>query len=270
MTHHELRFDGVTKTFEDSGEDEIVVEDVSFVVEHGERVALVGPSGAGKTTLLRLANGSLQPDNGRVIFDGERATSDDVALAYGGDTLVDRRTALANVLSGRVGQLSCWRGILEPLSPSEPEPALALLDAVGLANKADQRVDSLSAGERQRVAFARALVRDAPAVLADEPTASLDPASRANVLDVLDTVVGDRLLLTVLHDVDLALDRYERLVGIADGRLHFDAAPADVTEEMLENLFAAGDSTPDEPTAGHQPGGPGFIDGPPQEVPWDV
>lgn len=270
MTHHELRFDGVTKSFDGEGHGETVVDDISFAIEHGERVALVGPSGAGKTTLLRLANGSLQPDSGRVTFDGERATSDDVAMAYGGDTLVDRRTALANVLSGRVGQLSWWRGLVEPLSPSEPEPAMALLDAVGLANKADQRVDSLSAGERQRVAFARALVRDAPAVLADEPTANLDPASRANVLDVLDSVVEDRLLLTVLHDVDLALDRYDRIVGIADSRLHFDAAPADVTKEMLDDLFAAGASTPDKPTADHHPGGPGSTDGPPQEVPWDV
>ncbi|WP_340097733.1 phosphonate ABC transporter ATP-binding protein [Salinibaculum salinum] len=241
QSNHELRFDGVTKRFDG----EPAVENVSARIVDGERVALVGPSGAGKTTLLRLANSSLQPDSGDITFDGEHATSDDIALAYQGGTLVDRRTALSNVLSGRVGDLSWWRGLLEPISPRNPEPALELLDSVGLRAKASQRVDQLSAGERQRVAFARAVIQDAPAVLADEPTANLDPSSRATVLDVLDSVTEDRILLTVLHDIDLALDRYDRVIGIADGRVRFDAPPADVTDQMLSDLFAAGASTRD-------------------------
>ena len=236
---HKLVFDGVTKTFDDS----CVVEDVTVTVGAGERVALVGPSGAGKTTVLRLANGSLQPDEGTVRFDGDTATSEQVALAYQGETLVDRRTALANVISGRVGALSWWRGLLEPLSPRNPEPALALLDAVGLADRADDRVDALSAGERQRVAFARALIQEAPVVLADEPTANLDPASRETVLSVLDAVAGDRTLLTVLHDVDLALDHYDRILGLAAGRLQFDAPASEVSEEMLDSLFGGSDSS---------------------------
>lgn len=236
---HVLAFEGVTSSFGD----ERVLEDVSFRIEDGERVALVGASGAGKTTLLRLANGSLRADEGRVTFDGHRATSEDVTLAYQGETLVDRRSALANVVSGRLGDLPWWRGLVEPLSPREPDPAMALLEAVRLADRAGERVDRLSAGERQRVAFARALVRDAPAVLADEPTANLDPASRESVLDVLDAVTGDRMLLTVLHDVDLALDHYDRIVGLADGRLQFDAPASAVTDEMLAAVFASEGAT---------------------------
>ena len=262
-TEHELRFDGVSKSFDG----EPALRDVSFTVTDGERVALVGPSGAGKTTLLRVANGSVQADEGRVTFDGNTATSDDIALAYQGETLVERRSALANVLHGRVGECSWWRGLLEPLAPSEPEPALELLDAVGLREKADARVDSLSAGERQRVAFARALIQDAPAVLADEPTANLDPASRANVLDVLERLTGDRVLLTVLHDIDLAMERYDRLVGIADGRVHFDESPDEITEKMLSELFAAGASTPEE---GDRPTTPAPADYPTQEPEWHV
>jgi phosphonate transport system ATP-binding protein len=263
---HELCFDSVTKRFDGKP----AAENVSARIVDGERVALVGPSGAGKTTLLRLANGSLQPDSGDITFDGEPATSDDIALAYQGETLVDRRTALANVLSGRVGDLSWWRGLLEPLSPQNPEPALELLDAVGLRAKADQRADQLSAGERQRVAFARAVIQDAPAVLADEPTANLDPSSRATVLDVLDSVTEDRILLTVLHDIDLALDRYDRVIGIANGRVRFDAPPADVTDEMLTDLFAAGTSTRDSDDRAVGRDSPGPTDYPTEEPQWHV
>jgi phosphonate transport system ATP-binding protein len=265
-TEHELRFDGVSKSFDG----EPALRDVSFSVDADEQVALVGPSGAGKTTLLRVANGSVQADSGRVTFDGTVATSDDIALAYQGDTLVDRRTALANVLHGRVGECSWWRGLLEPLAPSDPEPALELLDAVGLRGKAGVRVDSLSAGERQRVAFARALVQDAPAVLADEPTANLDPASRANVLDVLASLTADRILLTVLHDIDLALERYDRLVGMADGRVHFDESPDAVTEAMLSDLFAAGASTPGGDERVDHESTPTGVDYPRQEPEWHV
>ncbi|MBV0902763.1 phosphonate ABC transporter ATP-binding protein [Haloarcula salina] len=237
----ELVFDGVSKRFDG----EAALSDVSMRFAPGERVAVVGPSGAGKTTLLRLASGALTPDEGAITLGGAPVSGADVTLAYQGETLVDRRTALANVLSGRVGDCSWLRGFLEPLVPRDPEPGLELLDAVGLAGKADARAATLSAGERQRVAFARALVRDAPVVLADEPTANLDPSSRANVVDVLDGVLDGELLVTVLHEVGLALERFERIVGLADGRVRFDEPAAEVTDGMLDDLFAAGASTPD-------------------------
>ncbi|WP_424004957.1 phosphonate ABC transporter ATP-binding protein (plasmid) [Haloarcula salina] len=237
----ELVFDRVTRRFDG----EPALSDVSLRFAPAEHVAVVGPSGAGKTTLLRLASGALTPDQGTITLGGKPVSGADVTLAYQGETLVDRRTALANVLSGRVGDCSWLRGFLEPLVPRDPEPALELLDAVGLAEKADARAATLSAGERQRVAFARALVRDAPVVLADEPTANLDPSSRANVIDVLDAVLDDELLVTVLHEVGLALDRFERIVGLAGGRVRFDEPAAEVTDAMLDDLFAAGTSTPD-------------------------
>ncbi|WP_459191108.1 phosphonate ABC transporter ATP-binding protein [Halosimplex sp. J119] len=238
-----LVFDGVTRFFDGTA----AVSDVSFDVAPGERVALVGPSGAGKTTLLRLASGAISPDSGTVRLDGDPVTGDDATLAYGGHTLVDRRTALANVLGGGIGALPWLRGFLEPLAPRDPEPALELLDAVGLAGKADARADTLSAGERQRVALARALLQDGRVVLADEPTANLDPSSRANVVDVIEEVVGDRPLLTALHEVDLARDRFQWVVGLADGRIRFDEPADAVTDDMLADLFAAGESTPDGP-----------------------
>lgn len=237
----QLLFDGVTKRF---GE-EVALREVSLSLDAGERVAVVGPSGAGKTTLLRLAAGALQPDTGTVTFEGSSITGSTATLAYQGETLVNRRTALSNVLTGRLGALSRFRGFVEPLLPRRPEPALERLDAVGLAERAAVPVKSLSAGERQRVAFARALMQDAAVVLADEPTANLDPSSRRNVIDVLNAAIDEELLVTALHDVDLALEHFDRIVGVADGRVRFDTPAPAVTDDQLDALFAAGASTPD-------------------------
>ncbi|MDS0222809.1 ATP-binding cassette domain-containing protein [Haloarcula sp. S1AR25-5A] len=256
-----LVFDGVTKRF---GE-EVALREVSLSLEAGERVAVIGPSGAGKTTLLRLAAGALRPETGTVTLGGTTITGSAVTLAYQGETLVDRRTALSNVLSGRVGALSWLRGFLEPIVPRTPEPALERLAAVGLADRTDVPVHSLSAGERQRVAFARALMQDAEVVLADEPTANLDPSSRRNVIDVLDAVLDDELLVTALHEVELALEHFDRILGIADGRLRFDTAPETVSDDQLDALFAAGASTPDAAT-----GRPRTETDSPSPVPWYV
>lgn len=255
---HRLVVDDVTKQFDG----DTALSRVSFHVESGDRVAIVGPSGAGKTTLLRVANGALQPDDGAVTIDGDPVTGESVTLAYQGETLVDSRTALSNVLVGQIGAHSWLRGFLAPFKPKEPGSALELLDAVGLAEKARTRVDTLSAGERQRVAFARALVQDAPVVLADEPTANLDPRSRSNVVDVLDATADDRMLVTVLHDVDLALDRFERIIGLTNGRVAFDKPAEAVTEDELRDLFAAGASTPDSQPArdAEEPGSSNRVD----------
>ncbi|OLZ39389.1 phosphonate ABC transporter ATP-binding protein [Natrinema saccharevitans] len=169
-------------------------------------------------------------------FDGDRPRSADVAHAYPGGTLVDRRTALANVLVGSSLSRSWWRGLLEPLAPRNPARALELLDRVGLDGKADARTDTLSAGERQRVAFARALMQDAPVIVADEPTANLDPSSSITVLDVLEDVAGKRMLITVLHDMDLAVEHYDRIVGIVDGSVRFDRPAESITAAELEEL----------------------------------
>ncbi|MFU1783416.1 phosphonate ABC transporter ATP-binding protein [Haloarcula japonica] len=246
QTGYGLVFDCVTKRF--GGK--VAVRDVSLSLNAGERVAVIGPSGAGKTTLLRLAAGALRPDAGTVAFDGSSVTGSTATLAYQGETLVDRRTALSNVLTGRLGALSWLRGFIEPLLPQHTEPALEQLDTVGLVERADVPVKSLSAGERQRVAFARALMQDAAVVLADEPTANLDPSSRRNVIDVLDAALNGELLITVLHDVDLALKHFDRIVGMADGLVRFDTPAPAVTDDQLDSLFAAGASTPDTDAEG--------------------
>lgn len=244
---HELLFDTVTKSFAGNS----ALKDVSFSVTSSERVAIIGPSGAGKTTLLRLASGAISPDSGRVSLDGDVVTGGRVALAYHGDTLIGRRSALSNILVGRIGSLSWWRGLLEPLSPSDPDPALALLEAMEIADKADSRADSLSGGERQRVALARALVQDAPVLLADEPTTNLDPRTRNTVLAVLDAAVEDRIFVTVLHDVTLSREHFERVIGIANSRIQFDRPAESVTRELLNDLFGGEEGEWDDKNRRH-------------------
>lgn len=251
-TTDELSFDGVSKSFgSPEGGVEDTIKDVSFSVSSGESLAVIGPSGAGKTTLLRLASGAIKPSDGSVVVDGTdfasvsgrtfRKAQRKASLVYQGDSLLTRRTALANVLTGRIGQLSWYRGLIDPILPTDPTPALELLDSVGLGDKSESRVDELSAGERQRVAIARALIQDAPVVLADEPTANLDPSTSETVVRLLQEAAADTALLTVLHDVDVALEHFPRVIGVQDGGVYFDKASTSVSGDDLDDLFR-GDS----------------------------
>lgn len=229
-----LELDGVRKQF--AGTATPAVADVSLSVASGESLAIVGPSGAGKTTLLRLAGGAVQPDSGAITVDDRVPRHGEAAFVYQGGALLDRRTALENVLAAQMGSRSCLRGLVEPFFPADDETAVRLLDSVGLGSIVHTRVDQLSAGERERVAVVRALVQEARLLLADEPTANLDPSTSETVLDLLQAI-PDRTLLTVLHDVDLALERFDRIVGFADGRVVFDRSSDAVPTELLDALF---------------------------------
>lgn len=244
----ELALEGVSKSFGGpKGGVEETIKDVTFSVDSGESLAVIGPSGAGKTTLLRLASGAIKPTRGSVVVDGTdfasvngrrfRKAQQRASLVYQGDSLLTRRSALTNVLTGRIGHLSWYRGLVEPLLPLDPEPALELLDSVGLGDKSDSRVDELSAGERQRVSIARAVIQDAPVILADEPTANLDPSTSETVVRLLKKAAADTALLTVLHDVEVALEHYPRIIGVRDGGIFFDKPSADISGSDLDDLF---------------------------------
>ncbi|UHQ96171.1 phosphonate ABC transporter ATP-binding protein [Natrinema halophilum] len=231
-----LSFENVTKRFE--GASAPAVRDLSVSIAADESVAVIGPSGAGKTTLLRLAAGAIQPDVGRVSLDGtHHYDNDDVALVYQADTLIGRRTALENSIVGQIGSCSRLRGLIEPFVPSDTDRAIELLEAAGLGEYVYTRADQLSAGERQRVAVVRAVLQNARVLLADEPTANLDPTTSDTIVDLLHQSSADRALMVVMHDVDLALERFDRILGIADGGLAFDRSAERVDDELLEAIF---------------------------------
>ena len=224
------------------------VDGVSLAVAQGQTVALVGPSGAGKTTLLRLMAGSLAPDDGVVCLHGcdigvltpGRKLAGLVGIVAQQFDLVPNLSALQNVLAGHLGLWSLWRSLLSLVVPRDKPQAMRALERVGVADQAYQRAGLLSGGEQQRVAIARVLVQDPAVVLADEPVASLDPARAADVLQLLTGIAREngKTLMASMHAVELAMGHFDRLVGVRDGTVRFDAAPSAVTEAMLANLYA--------------------------------
>jgi len=191
-----------------------VLRGVSLDVAPGEVVALEGPSGAGKTTLLRAVAGLL-PGTGTVLAHGRPA------LVFQQHALANRLTARENVLVGALGRIGFWRSACGLWPRAEAAAADRALAAVGLGGMESRRADRLSGGQRQRVAIARALVQRARVLLADEPVASLDPATAEGVLTLLRDLahVEGLALLVSLHQPALA-DRFaDRVLRLEDGCL---------------------------------------------------
>ncbi|MFW5834987.1 MAG: phosphonate ABC transporter ATP-binding protein [Pseudomonadota bacterium] len=240
-----------------------VLRGVSFAVGRGQGVVLLGANGSGKSTLMRAINGLVRASSGQVTLDGIRligANRGQLRLArrrigcvFQQFNLVPQLTAFQNVLFGAMGQrplgvVSC----LGPLARGEDrDRALHYLERVGLADRARHRPTELSGGQQQRVAIARMLMQQPHFVLADEPIASLDPKAGREVLDLLWRIVDDAGLsmLCSLHQLDLAREYGDRILGLQAGRLVLDAAVADVADERLDALYAGA------PSSGVQPSG---------------
>jgi phosphonate transport system ATP-binding protein len=212
----------------------------------GAFTVLLGPSGAGKSTLLRSLNGLVTLSEGAVIADGfgrldgrawrrhRRATG----MVFQQHQLIGRLTALANVLTGRLGHHGTLRTLL-PFPEGEKRLALDALARVAMLELALRRVDQLSGGEQQRVGIARALVQQPTLILADEPVASLDPATAERVLALLHGICRqDRLTAIVsLHQVWLARRFADRIVGIAGGRVVSDGPPDILDDEAVRRIY---------------------------------
>jgi phosphonate transport system ATP-binding protein len=193
-----------------------VFDGFSLSAEPGEFVALLGPSGAGKTTLLRCVARLADPDAGQIIAAGHpmhrlhgralRAARRDIGFVFQQFNLVRRRSAIVNVLAGRLAAVPLWRVVLGYYPEDDRKAAYAALERVGLLDHAAQRADQLSGGQQQRVAIARAVVQKSRILLADEPVASLDPESAEGVLTLLRDIVGEHQMtvLCSLHQPRLA------------------------------------------------------------------
>jgi len=219
-------------------------------LQPGERVAIVGPNGAGKSTLLRCLSGFAVPAAGRVQVLGRelgprmtgaelRQLRCELAQVLQGLHLVQRLSALDNVLIGALGRLSGWRSWARLHDEADVAEALRALDAVGLRTHSQQRADRLSGGERQRVAIARMLMQRPRLVLADEPTASLDPASAREVCRLLRDSAAQATLITVVHHIDLLPLLADRVIGLRDGQLVFDQPLAALDPGVFDALYGA-------------------------------
>ena len=248
----------VTKFFLQRREQVQALNGVTLQVHSGEQIALLGQSGAGKTTLFRLLNGTLRPTAGSVFFDGHdtafltgsglRAMRRRVGTIYQQHNLVPSLTALENTLCGALGRMSLLttlRGILQP-TKAESELALHALELVGLADKRAARADELSGGQQQRLAAARVLMQSPDVILADEPTASLDPELAEAMTSLLAGLARDgrKTLIMAVHKVDLATRHFPRVVGLRAGGLSFDVPQSEVQGDLLNTLYARGGKSP--------------------------
>ena len=220
----------------------------SLRIQRGERVAVIGPNGAGKSTLLRCLTGFAKPACGQLqVLQHDlkaglsraawRALRAEAAQVLQGLHLVQRLSALDNVLIGALGRATGWRSWLRWPLPSAVDEALRALDAVGLRSHAATRADRLSGGEQQKVSIARMLMQRPRLILADEPTASLDPAATGEACQLLRHSAARATLLVVVHNPDLLPLLADRVVGLRAGALRFDLPVAALNAGLLAALY---------------------------------
>ncbi len=225
------------------------LDDVSLQVERGEFVVLIGLSGSGKSTLLRCINRLVEPTSGRVVFDRT-----DVTAARGAElrrirrrmgmifqqfNLVRRSSVLHNALAGRLGYQPLWRTLAGRPSRVDLELAFANLERVGILGKAFSRADALSGGQQQRVGIARALMQRPDLMLADEPVASLDPATSHSVMRYLEEInhADGITVICSLHFLSLARRYGTRVVALKGGRVAYDGPPAGIDDGRFREIY---------------------------------
>ncbi len=216
-------------------------------------MALIGPSGAGKSTLIRCVNRLVEPTQGTVRLAGVeitrlskrrlRSARRSIGMIFQEFALVDRLSVMENVLSGQLGYVGFWASWLRRFPAPVVNRAFELLERVGIADQIDKRADQLSGGQRQRVGIARALLQNPKILLVDEPTASLDPKTSRQVMRLLVELADEHGLAAIIniHDVALAKQFVERIVGLRDGAVVFDGSPDELDQVVLTEIYGEED-----------------------------
>jgi phosphonate transport system ATP-binding protein len=242
-----VQLDNVTKDF---GGGVLGLDDVTLGLKTGEVTVLLGLSGSGKSTLLRHLNGLHTPTAGTIRVLGQnvpqlrgkalRGLRRDVGVIFQNFNLVGPMSVLENVCTGRLGSLRGPRLSLMMYPKSVRREALEKLDRVGLADRAYQRADTLSGGQQQRVAIARALMQNPKILLADEPVASLDPVSSHDVITLLRQISAEDNLTVIssLHQVQLAIDFADRIVGLRGGKVVLDQPTEGLSAAQASDIYS--------------------------------
>jgi phosphonate transport system ATP-binding protein len=225
------------------------LDGVTLDIQGGEFVVLIGLSGSGKSTLLRCINRLVEPSSGTIVFDGLdvtkargsqlRGVRRRIGMIFQQFNLVKRSTVFSNVLAGRLGSRPLWRTLV--LRPTRDEVAAAFenLERVGIVDKAYQRADALSGGQQQRVGIARALMQRPIVMLADEPVASLDPATSHSVMKYLEEINKQDGITVIcsLHFLSLARRYGTRVIALKGGKVAFDGLPKDIDERRFRDIY---------------------------------
>ncbi len=226
-----IAVDGLVHCYDDTP----AVDDVSVSIDDGEFVVLAGPNGSGKTTLVRHFNALLEPDEGSVEVDGVDVTEDPVAARTSVGMVFQhpRDQFVAATVGADVAFGPENLGLDRDEIDRRVEEALATVE---MADRADDRIATLSGGEEARVAIAGALAMEPDYLVLDEPFAGLDLTARNSVLARVDDLSAEGTgIVVVTHDLRDLLDRADRLLAMSEGRLVADADPADA-ETALEGI----------------------------------
>ena len=241
-----LRVEHLNKTYPNGT---VALKDVSFEVNDGEFLAVIGLSGSGKSTLLRCINRLIEPTSGKIFWNDVdiaalpssemRQVRRQIGMIFQQFNLVKRSSVLTNVLSGRLGYVSSYQSLFYYFSAADHKRAMENLEQFGLADKAHVRADSLSGGQQQRVGIARALMQEPKLVLADEPVASLDPVLAHSILKYLEQM-NKELKITVLcslHFLDLVHRYATRAIALKDGQLVFQGLPQEIDDAQFKAIY---------------------------------
>ncbi|QKX17667.1 phosphonate ABC transporter ATP-binding protein [Microbulbifer sp. YPW1] len=226
------------------------LENIALAIKEGEQVAIIGPSGAGKSTLLRLLATAQRPDTGNIgilntspwsISSGARQKlRARIGLIQQSPPLPPRQRVVTAVAAGRAGQWSRFKGLLNFFYPMDIPGVRATLEKLDLADKLFERCDQLSGGQLQRVAIARALYQQPALILADEPVSAMDPVLAEHTLNLLkqEAEQHSATLVVSLHNLELAMGLFPRVIGLRDGTILFDKPVEKITAGELDRLYA--------------------------------
>lgn len=226
---------------------------IDLVVPPGQVVALIGPSGAGKSTLIRCVNRLVEPTSGEIWLEQTEVTRlgarrlrrarREMGMIFQEYALIERLTVMENVLAGQLGYTGFLRSYFRRFPTAVVQEAYDLLERVGLKDHYNKRADELSGGQRQRVGIARAVLQHPKLLLVDEPTASLDPRTSRQIMRLLCDICREKQLSAIIniHDVTLAQNFVERIIGLKEGEVVFDGEPDSLDNETLTRIYGAED-----------------------------
>lgn len=248
-SHPVLSIKNLTKTYDNGVQ---ALKGVSFDVQEGEFLVIIGLSGSGKSTLLRCINRLHDPTSGEIYFDGTdithiegvqvRSLRKRIAMIFQHFNLVPRHSVLSNVLMGKLGSTPIMKSLLGLFHPEDVAESMKYLKLVGISEKAKIRADQLSGGQQQRVAIARALTQNPKILLADEPVASLDPATCHTVMDYLKKVNQEMGITVIanLHFLSLVRQYATRVIALKAGQIVYQGSPNDITDEWFQRIYGEG------------------------------
>ncbi len=244
-----LEIKNLTKIYDDGTE---ALKDVSFSVQDGEFLIVIGLSGSGKSTLLRCINRLIEPTEGRVIWNGKdithikgedlRCYRREIGMVFQHFNLVRRSTVMKNVMSGRLGYAKTLPSLFGNFSEKDREKARKIIDRLDIEDQTYKRADELSGGQQQRVGIARALMQDPKMILADEPVASLDPVLAHSILQNLERLNKEDKMTVIcsLHYLDLVQRYGTRVIGLKEGEIVYEGTKEDIkamTDEEFKEIY---------------------------------